>query len=60
MEDGTAKNHNFQITFPDASTASGIAWTLPGYVKNFEIGAPVDNVLSAKVAIKVAGRPTLA
>lgn len=60
MEDGQDKLHNFRLTFPDASSASGIYWTFPGYVKGFGITAPVDDVLGASVTIKVAGRPTLA
>lgn len=59
MEDGD-KRHNFRLKFPDASVASGVVWLLPGYVKSFSINAPVDDVLSASVAIKVASRPTLA
>jgi predicted secreted protein len=54
MEDGD-KRHNFQVVFPDTTT-----WTIPGYVKSFSIGAPVDDVLSASVSIKVSSRPTLA
>jgi predicted secreted protein len=55
MEDGD-KRHNFQLALPDGATV----WTIPGYVKTFGIGAPVDNVLSADVSIKVSSRPTLA
>lgn len=54
MENGD-KRHNFQVVLPDTTT-----WLIPGFVKSFAIGAPVDNVLSAKVAIKVSSRPTLA
>lgn len=54
MEDGD-KRHNFQVVFPDATT-----WLIPGYVKSFGINAPVDDVLSADVSIKVSSRPTLA
>lgn len=60
LEDGQSKIHNFAIRFPDASSASGIRWIFPGYVKGFGITAPVDDVLGASVTIKVSGRPTFA
>ena len=53
MEDGD-KRHNFQVVLPDSTS-----WVIPGYVKSFGIGAPVDDVLSADVSIKVSSRPTL-
>lgn len=53
MENGD-KRHNFQIVFPDSTT-----WLIPGFVKSFSINAPVDDVLSASVSIKVSSRPTL-
>jgi predicted secreted protein len=48
--------HNFQMVFPDDSETT---WTIPGFVQNFSINAPVDDVLSASVSIKVSGKPTL-
>lgn len=48
--------HNFQMVFPDESETT---WTIPGFVQSFSINAPVDDVLTASVSIKVSSRPTL-
>jgi predicted secreted protein len=48
---------NFQMVFPDVG---GTTWAFSGYVTGFEVGAPVDDKLSASVTIKITGAPTLA
>lgn len=58
MEDGDKKK-NWRVYMPEASVASGIYFAFRGYVKTFGVNAPVDDVLSASVSIKLAERPSL-
>jgi len=46
---------NWQLVFPTTPTRT---WTLSGYVKKFKPGTPMDDKMSAEIAIKVASRPT--
>lgn len=45
------------ITFPDAA---GTVWTFPGFVTDFEPAPDLEDMFTADVTIKVAGKPTLA
>jgi predicted secreted protein len=47
---------NFQMVFPDQAQTT---WVLHGFVQNFSINAPVDDVLTASVSIKLSGLPDL-
>jgi len=51
---GTVRN--WKIVFPTTPTAT-LAFT--AFVKSFPLTAPVDNVLSASLTLKVTGLPTL-
>lgn len=53
-EQGGTAQHS--IVFPDSATTT---WTFDAFVTNFEVGAPIDDKLSASVTIKVTGKPTL-
>lgn len=53
-EQGT--QDNYALVFPDAATT---VWVLPAIVTAFEVGAPMDNKLSASATLKVTGKPTL-
>jgi len=44
----------FTLTFPNAS-----AWSFPAYVTGFEPSAPHDGALTASVALKISGKPTI-
>ena len=46
---------NYQMVFPD-----GTVWTLPVYVAEFSLKAPVKTLLVADVALEITGAPTLA
>jgi len=45
------------LTFPDSGATT---FSFNGYVSKFDITAPVDNVLTAKMTISITGQPTLA
>jgi predicted secreted protein len=47
---------NYALVFPDAATTT---WVVPAIVTGFEVGAPMDNKLSASATLKVSGKPTL-
>lgn len=53
-EQGT--QDNYALVFPDAATT---VWVLPAIVTAFEVGAPMDNKLSASATLKISGKPTL-
>ena len=55
MSDKTVRN--FQVVFPDTATTT---WTVAALVTGFEVGAPIDDILSAAVTLKLSGQPTLA
>lgn len=44
------------LTFPDSGASS---WGFDGFISKFEMQAPVDNVLTAKITITATGKPTL-
>jgi hypothetical protein len=44
------------ITFPDQAATT---WSFQGFIQKFDMQAPVDNVLTAKIDIKATGQPTL-
>lgn len=43
----------FRITYPQVTPA--LVWIMSGQVKNFNITAPVDGLLSADVSIRLSG-----
>lgn len=47
---------NFQVVFPDSANTT---WLLPALVTNIAPGAPVEGKLTADIALKVSGQPTL-
>lgn len=48
---------NFQMVFPDVAATT---WRFAAFVTGFEVGAPVEGILTASVTLKVVGQPTLA
>ncbi len=48
---------NFQLVFPDSTSTT---WAFSAYVVQFQPSAPVQGHLSASVALKISGMPTLA
>ena len=54
LDAGTA--NSYALVFPDAATTM---WTFSAIVTGFEVGAPIDDKLSAAVTFKVTGKPTL-
>lgn len=46
--------NNYRLVFPDATT-----WNFRGLVRQVSITAPIDGQLTASVAVKVSGKPTL-
>lgn len=55
MTDRTLRN--FQLVFPDASSTT---FSFSAYVIGFSPSAPADDKLTAEVALKASGQPTLA
>lgn len=53
----TGARKNYRLRFPSSPT---VDWILPIIVTNFEIGAEVENQLTADVTMKVVSAPTLA
>jgi hypothetical protein len=47
---------DWTLTFPDSAATS---WGFKGFINKFDMQAPVDNVLTAKITIKATGKPTL-
>ena len=43
----------FQITFPQITPA--LVWIFSGQIKNFNITAPVDGILSADMSVRLSG-----
>ena len=48
---------HFQLVFPDGASTT---WSFSAYVTGFNPKNPVDGKLSAEVALKISGQPTLA
>jgi len=48
---------NYQLVFP---TSPAVTWSFPAVLTGFEPTAPIDDVLTAAITLKVAGKPTLA
>lgn len=48
----TKQRRTFRITFP---TTANNSWTFGGYVTGFEIGAPVDEALTANATVTIDG-----
>jgi hypothetical protein len=44
------------LTFPNAGATT---WGFDGFISKFDVTAPVDNVLTAKITITATGKPTL-
>lgn len=55
LDAGTTQS--YALVFPDAATTT---WTFNCIVTGFEVGAPIDDKLSADVSFKLSGKPTLA
>ena len=53
LEQGTSDS--FQVQFP-----GGVSWTFTAFVTGFEPSAPLDDLLTASVTMKLTGQPTLA
>ncbi len=53
---GNDNTRNWKLIFSDAANTE---WAFTGFVKSFEVSAPVDDLLTASVTIKVSGQPTL-
>lgn len=48
---------DYDIVFPDVGTTT---WSFPGFITEFEAVPDLEDLLTANVTIKVAGKPTLA
>lgn len=55
MTDRTLRN--FQLVFPDSGSTT---WTFAAYITGFASKNPVDGALTADVALRITGQPTLA
>lgn len=53
----TGEVNNFRTTFPGAGSNVTIA-TFAAFVSNFEIGSPLEDVLSADITLKITGAIT--
>ena len=47
---------SWTLTFPDSGATT---WGFDGFISKFDMTAPVDNVLTAKITITATGQPTL-
>lgn len=48
---------NFQVVFPSSPTET---WNFAALITSYEIGAPVDGILTASITLTMLGAPTFA